>query len=109
MRPGLTVLDVPGGTSDPTRLISRRIGLRGKVVPTAPPLRAVARARSGLWPGFGKVLAGDDAPYRNLVGSIKPHPDQETFQRMLDPAGFEPLRYRNLLGGIGALHVGFKC
>jgi len=43
-----------------------------------------------------------------LAESIRKHPPQEELKAMLDGAGFERTRYRNLSGGIVAIHDGFK-
>ncbi|MGB5740326.1 MAG: ubiquinone/menaquinone biosynthesis methyltransferase, partial [Woeseia sp.] len=59
-------------------------------------------------PLLGKLVANDDASYQYLAESIRMHPDQETLLGMLQDAGFERCQYRNLAGGIVALHSGFR-
>ncbi|HEX7062918.1 MAG TPA: bifunctional demethylmenaquinone methyltransferase/2-methoxy-6-polyprenyl-1,4-benzoquinol methylase UbiE [Woeseiaceae bacterium] len=59
-------------------------------------------------PALGGFVARDAASYRYLAESIRMHPDQRTLLRMLEAAGFERCRYRNLSGGIVALHVGWR-
>ena len=59
-------------------------------------------------PAIGKVVTGDGAPYRYLVESIRKFPDQEDFAAMIRQAGFSRVTYRNLTGGIAALHSGWK-
>ena len=59
-------------------------------------------------PWLGKVIADDEASYRYLAESIRMHPDQETLIGMMTEAGFERCRFHNLVGGIVALHVGYK-
>ncbi len=59
-------------------------------------------------PAMGKALAGDAAPYQYLVESIRRFPDQETFATMIRQAGFGTVSYRNLTGGIVAIHSGWK-
>jgi len=59
-------------------------------------------------PTLGRVVADDSHSYRYLAESIRMHPDQETLRGMMLAAGFEQCRYRNLSGGIVALHKGFK-
>ena len=59
-------------------------------------------------PALGKLVAGDDASYQYLAESIRMHPDQASLVGMMQDAGFERCRYHNLLGGIVALHVGYK-
>lgn len=45
--------------------------------------------------------------YRYLNESIQSWPDQDELARWMRGAGFERVRYRNLTGGIVALHRGF--
>jgi len=59
-------------------------------------------------PVLGKLVANDDASYRYLAESIRMHPDQESLLEMLRQAGFANCRYRNLAGGIVALHCGYR-
>ena len=59
-------------------------------------------------PQIGKLVAGNDEPYRYLVESIRKFPDQETYRDMLSEAGLARARYRNLTGGIAALHSGWR-
>jgi demethylmenaquinone methyltransferase/2-methoxy-6-polyprenyl-1,4-benzoquinol methylase len=59
-------------------------------------------------PVLGGLVAGDSASYRYLVESIRRFPDQKTFTRMIENAGFEQVRYRNLTGGIAAIHSAWR-
>jgi demethylmenaquinone methyltransferase/2-methoxy-6-polyprenyl-1,4-benzoquinol methylase len=59
-------------------------------------------------PTLGKFVAGDAASYRYLAESIRMHPDQETLVGMMESAGFERCRFRNMSGGIVALHTGYR-
>jgi len=59
-------------------------------------------------PMMGKLVANDAESYRYLAESIRMHPDQETLKGMMDAVGFENTSYRNLTGGVVALHKGFK-
>jgi demethylmenaquinone methyltransferase/2-methoxy-6-polyprenyl-1,4-benzoquinol methylase len=59
-------------------------------------------------PRIGRAVTGDEISYRYLVESIRRHPDQERLKKMMVDAGFEDVEYRNLTGGIVALHVGFR-
>ena len=63
---------------------------------------------SSLWPTVGKMIAGDAESYQYLNESIRMHPDQESFKAMMVNAGYERVDYYNLLGGISAIHRGFK-
>jgi demethylmenaquinone methyltransferase / 2-methoxy-6-polyprenyl-1,4-benzoquinol methylase len=59
-------------------------------------------------PALGAIVAGDSAAYRYLVESIRRFPDQKSFSRLVEGAGFERVRYRNLTGGIAALHSAWR-
>ena len=59
-------------------------------------------------PALGGLVAGDSAAYRYLVESIRRFPDQENFTQMIENAGFERVRYRNLSGGIAAIHSAWR-
>lgn len=59
-------------------------------------------------PLMGRLVAGDSDSYRYLAESIRMHPDQDTLEAMMRDAGFERTRYRNMTGGIVALHKGFR-
>ncbi len=59
-------------------------------------------------PTLGRFVAGDAEPYRYLVDSIRKFPDQRRFAGMMEKAGFSRVQYRNLSGGIAALHSGIK-
>lgn len=59
-------------------------------------------------PRLGKLTAGAAEPYQYLVESIRKFPKQEAFASMIRHAGFERVSYRNLTGGIAAMHSGWK-
>jgi demethylmenaquinone methyltransferase/2-methoxy-6-polyprenyl-1,4-benzoquinol methylase len=59
-------------------------------------------------PRLGRLAAGDAEPYRYLVESIRRFPDQARFGGMIEAAGFERVTWRNLTGGIAAIHSGWK-
>ena len=59
-------------------------------------------------PRIGGVVAGDAASYRYLVESIRRFPDQRRFAAMIEAAGFEQVRHRDLTQGVAALHSGWK-
>jgi demethylmenaquinone methyltransferase/2-methoxy-6-polyprenyl-1,4-benzoquinol methylase len=63
---------------------------------------------SALWPIVGKLVTGDADSYRYLVESIRMHPDQDTLKKMMMDAGFDDCRYHDVMGGICAIHLGFK-
>jgi demethylmenaquinone methyltransferase/2-methoxy-6-polyprenyl-1,4-benzoquinol methylase len=60
----------------------------------------------GVLPLLGKFVARDEDSYRYLAESIRKHPPQEELAQMMRNAGFDDVRYRNLTGGIVAIHSG---
>lgn len=76
-----------------------------------------------LWPGFsdvydvyshrivpklGKLLANDEDSYRYLIESIRRFPDMPTFEGMIKKAGFTQTKVEPILGGLVAIHSGWK-
>ncbi|MBU2583219.1 MAG: bifunctional demethylmenaquinone methyltransferase/2-methoxy-6-polyprenyl-1,4-benzoquinol methylase UbiE [Alphaproteobacteria bacterium] len=59
-------------------------------------------------PRLGEVVAGDRDSYQYLVESIRKFPEQERFAGLIRDAGFERVSYRNLTGGIAAMHSGWR-
>ena len=59
-------------------------------------------------PRIGAVVARDRDSYAYLVESIRRFPDQETFAEMIADAGLEQVRFRNLSGGIAAMHSAWR-
>lgn len=63
---------------------------------------------SRMWPIAGKLVMGDSDSYQYLVESIRMHPDQETLKTMMSTAGFSRCHFHNVMGGICAIHIGYK-
>ncbi len=61
-----------------------------------------------LIPALGMAVTGDAESYRYLVESIRRFPAQETLAGDMRNAGFERVTYRNLSGGIAALHSAWR-
>lgn len=59
-------------------------------------------------PVIGRLVAGDDEPYRYLVESIRRFPSPKRFAAMISDAGFSRVQVRSLSGGIVALHAAWK-
>ncbi|MCW8305713.1 class I SAM-dependent methyltransferase [Acidiphilium sp. PA] len=59
-------------------------------------------------PAIGARVAGDRESYQYLAESIRMFPDQETLAGMMRAAGFARVTYRNLTGGIAAIHTGWR-
>lgn len=58
-------------------------------------------------PNLGSAF-GDREAYEYLVESIKKFPSQDEFAKMIKESGFLDVAYRNLSGGIVAIHTGYK-
>ena len=76
-----------------------------------------------LWPGFkevydayshklvpkvGKALAGDEESYRYLIESIRRFPPMDEFRAEIVAAGFVQTKVEPMLGGLVAIHSGWK-
>ena len=61
-----------------------------------------------LIPRIGKAVAGDEDSYRYLVESIRRFPKMEEFRRMIGDAGFRSTSVEPILGGLVAIHGGWK-
>jgi demethylmenaquinone methyltransferase/2-methoxy-6-polyprenyl-1,4-benzoquinol methylase len=59
-------------------------------------------------PWLGEQVAGDRPAYQYLVESIRRFPDQATFAQLIERAGLGQVRWRNLSGGIAALHSAWR-
>ncbi len=59
-------------------------------------------------PLLGQIVAGDREAYTYLVESIRGFPRQGELAEMIARAGLEQVRYRNLTGGIAALHSAWR-
>jgi len=59
-------------------------------------------------PRLGQLVAGDGESYRYLVESIRRFPDQAQFAQMMRECGFGQVAWRDLTGGIAALHSGWS-
>jgi demethylmenaquinone methyltransferase/2-methoxy-6-polyprenyl-1,4-benzoquinol methylase len=62
----------------------------------------------GAIPVLGGLVTGDSAAYRYLVESIRRFPDQKSFTGLIEDAGFERVNYRNVSGGIAAIHSAWR-
>ena len=60
-------------------------------------------------PRLGKLFAQDADSYQYLAESIRKHPPQDELKAMMERAGFARVSYRNLNGGIVAIHTGYKA
>lgn len=59
-------------------------------------------------PRIGKAVAKDEDSYRYLVESIRRFPKMEAFRAMIGEAGFKSTSVEPILGGLVAIHGGWK-
>jgi len=59
-------------------------------------------------PELGARIAGDRAAYRYLAESIRRFPPQDELAARMAAAGLDLVRYRNLSGGIAAIHSAWR-
>ena len=60
-------------------------------------------------PLLGKLVAKDSDSYQYLAESIRKHPDQQELAGMMGDAGFDRVAWRNLSGGIVAIHSAYHA
>ncbi len=61
-----------------------------------------------LVPRIGSAIAGDAESYRYLIESIRRFPTMPRFEAMIRDAGFARTRVEPILGGLVAIHSGWK-
>jgi demethylmenaquinone methyltransferase/2-methoxy-6-polyprenyl-1,4-benzoquinol methylase len=75
--------------------------------PRAPLLRLVFRVYfTRMLPLLGGLISGSKSAYQYLPDSVARFPDQNELSHLMMQAGFEEVTFRNLTGGIAALHLG---
>ena len=63
---------------------------------------------SKILPFLGQIIVGDEKPYKYLVESIEKFLNQEELLELMKKNKFQNCSYRNLSGGIVAIHSGWK-
>ena len=61
-----------------------------------------------LVPRIGEAIAGDGESYRYLIESIRKFPTMPEFEQMIRAAGFTRTKVEPILGGVVAIHSGWK-
>jgi demethylmenaquinone methyltransferase/2-methoxy-6-polyprenyl-1,4-benzoquinol methylase len=61
-----------------------------------------------MLPWLGGIVSGSRGAYQYLPDSVSRFPDQKQLAALMRAIGFEEVEYRNLTGGIAALHLGKK-
>jgi demethylmenaquinone methyltransferase/2-methoxy-6-polyprenyl-1,4-benzoquinol methylase len=69
---------------------------------------AYRRYSRDVVPRIGRIVARDADSYRYLIESIERFPDMERFAAMIRNAGFGNVRAEPILGGLVAIHSGWK-
>ncbi|MWC00238.1 demethylmenaquinone methyltransferase [Agromyces seonyuensis] len=77
------------------------------------PPNTIIRSGYHLWqgvamPALTKLVSSNDTAYDYLNESINAWPDQQHLARRIAAAGWTDVKWRNLTGGIVALHRAFK-
>jgi demethylmenaquinone methyltransferase / 2-methoxy-6-polyprenyl-1,4-benzoquinol methylase len=62
----------------------------------------------GFVPLLGAIVTGDRGAYAYLVESIRRFPRQSELADMIARAGLDRVRFRNLTGGVAALHSAWR-
>jgi demethylmenaquinone methyltransferase/2-methoxy-6-polyprenyl-1,4-benzoquinol methylase len=61
-----------------------------------------------LVPKLGQLLARDAESYRYLIESIRRFPPMPRFRAMIGEAGFVNTKVEPIMGGLVAIHSGWK-
>ena len=105
------VTRIPDALSEAFRVLKpggRLMVLEFSQLPNAAMQKAYDLYSYNVIPRMGQAIAGDRDSYQYLVESIRKFPQQDTFAEMIQAAGFEQVKFRNLSMGIAALHSGWK-
>ena len=71
-------------------------------------LNIIYKNYSKIIPKIGKAIVGDKQPYEYLIKSIEEFVNQGQLIDLMRKNKFENCKYRNLSGGIVAIHSGWK-
>jgi len=63
---------------------------------------------SYILPRIGGAVSGSRGAYEYLPDSVSRFPDQKNLAKMMRETGFSDVEYKNLTGGIAAIHSGVK-
>jgi demethylmenaquinone methyltransferase/2-methoxy-6-polyprenyl-1,4-benzoquinol methylase len=88
-------------------------GGRAAVLEFSTPVVPGFRALFGFYftrvlPVVGGMVSGERGAYEYLPDSVSRFPDQKRLAELMRGVGFEEVGYRNLTGGIAALHTGTR-
>ena len=71
-------------------------------------LHFIYKNYSKIIPLLGQIIVGDKKPYEYLIQSIEKFVNQEQLLEIMRKNNFKNCTYRNLSGGIVAIHSGWK-
>ncbi len=63
---------------------------------------------SNILPRIGGAVSGSRGAYEYLPDSVSRFPDQKNLAKMMREVGFSAVEYKNLTGGIAAIHSGIR-
>lgn len=63
---------------------------------------------SHVLPRIGGAVSGSRGAYEYLPDSVSKFPNQKKLAALMESTGFNAVKYKNLTGGIAALHTGTK-
>jgi demethylmenaquinone methyltransferase/2-methoxy-6-polyprenyl-1,4-benzoquinol methylase len=77
--------------------------------PAVPGFRALFNFYfSHILPRIGGMVSGSRGAYEYLPDSVSKFPDQKNLVGMMEQSGFKNVTYKNLTGGIAAIHSGIR-
>ena len=101
---------VEAGLKELWRVLSVRFARDfGIFTPVVPGFRALFKFYfTRVLPKVGGMISGSPGAYEYLPDSVSRFPDQKRLSGMMREAGFEEVEYKNLTGGVAALHLGTR-
>jgi demethylmenaquinone methyltransferase / 2-methoxy-6-polyprenyl-1,4-benzoquinol methylase len=105
------VTDIPAALREAHRVLKRggRFFVLEFSTTTWPGFKEVYDAYSHkLVPQIGRLVSNDEDSYRYLIESIRRFPDMPRFAGMIEEAGFVQVKAEPILGGLVAIHSGWK-
>ncbi len=64
---------------------------------------------TSILPRIGGLVSGSRGAYEYLPDSVSKFPDQKNLAKMITETGFSDVKYKNLTGGIAAIHSGTRA